>query len=151
MSSCLLRGRAVLHRLGKTHVGYLAIFVEHLQLWYVYVYICHKPSDQWCVAESPALASLLTVTRGAEAVCMWEGQGITKEPLLTTHDTEGGRSYTCREKSEIGSFLEVFRHQRVLLGICVRRSWRVIFENQNHLAEKCGENNMEKHQCKKLY
>ena len=26
----LLRGRAVLHRLGKTHVGYLAFFVEHL-------------------------------------------------------------------------------------------------------------------------
>ena len=57
-----------------------------------------------------------------------EEQGITKELLSTTHDVEGGCSCTCREKSDTGSSLEVSEHQRVCSGICLRRSWRVIFE-----------------------
>jgi len=31
---------------------------------------------------------------------------VTEEPLPTTHNVEGRRSCTCREKSEIGSSLE---------------------------------------------
>ena len=86
---------------------------------------------------------------------MWEEHDIAKEPLLTTHDVEGGCSCTCREKSETGSSLEASERQRVCSGICLRRSWRVIFKmlyaESESLREKCGENNMEKHQCKKLY
>jgi hypothetical protein len=32
--------------------------------------------------------------------------GVAKEPLLTTHNTEGRRSCTCGEKPEIGPSLE---------------------------------------------
>ena len=84
-----------------------------------------------------------------------EEQGITKELLSTTHDVEGGCSCTCREKSKTGSSLEASKRQRVCLGICVRCSWRVIFEmlyvESESLSKKREENNMEKHQCKKLY
>ena len=85
-------------------------------------------------------------------MCVWEEQGVAKEPLLTTHDTEGERSCTCREKSETGSSLEGSEHQRVCSGICLKRSWRVIFKmlytELESLSGKHGENNMEKHQCK---
>jgi len=80
---------------------------------------------------------------------MWEEQGIAKEPLSTTHDAEGGRSCTCREKSEIGSSLEASEHQRVCLGICLRRSLHVIFKmlyaETESLRKKHEDNNMEKH------
>ena len=82
-------------------------------------------------------------------MCMWEEQSITKEPLTTTHDAEGGRSCTCREKSEIGSSLEASEHHCVRSGICLRRSWRVIFKmlqaETKSLRKKHEYNNMEKH------
>ena len=48
--------------------------------------------------------------------------------MPTTHDAEGRRSCTCRERSEIGSSLEASEHQRVCLGICVERRWRIVFK-----------------------
>ena len=35
-----------------------------------------------------------------------------------------------------------------VLGVVGMSSLRCCTQNQNHLAEKCGEDNMEKHQCK---
>ena len=82
-------------------------------------------------------------------MCVWEEQGIAKEPLSTTHDVEDGRSCTCREKSEIGSSLEASEHHCVRSGICLRRSWRVMFKMlyaEIELRRKKNEdNNMEKH------
>ena len=79
---------------------------------------------------------------------MLEEQGVAKEPLLTTHDVEGGCSCTCREKSETGSSLEASERQLVCLGICFRHSWRVIFKMYaeiESLRKKHEDNNMEKH------
>ena len=59
---------------------------------------------------------------------MWEEQGIAREPLLTTHDAEGGRSCTCRERLEIGSSLEASECQLVCSGICMERRWHIIFK-----------------------
>ena len=91
---------------------------------------------------------MLTITRGTGAVCVWEEQGITKEPLSITLNAEGGCSCTCREKLETGSSLEASEHQRVCLGICLRPSWRVIFKmyaETESLRKKHEDNNMEKH------
>ena len=69
-------------------------------------------------------------------MCMWEEQGVTKEPLLTTHEVEGGRSCTCREKSETGSFLETSERQRVCSGICVERRWHIVFKTLSAVTPK---------------
>ena len=82
-------------------------------------------------------------------MCMWEEQGVTKEPLSTAHDTKGRHSCMCKEKSETGSFLEASERNvfdRVFaLGVVGVSSLRCCTQNQNHLVEKCGEDNMEKH------
>ena len=51
---------------------------------------------------------------------------------------------------EIGSSLEASERQRVYSGICLRRSWRVIFkmlytEIESLSRKKHKDNNMEKH------
>ena len=66
-------------------------------------------------------------------------QGITKEALPTIHDVEGGLSSTCRERSETGSSLEAFEHQRVCLGICVEHRWRIIFRTLSTDLEALSE------------
>ena len=88
--------------------------------------------------------------QGTGAVCMWEEQGVAKEPLPTTHDAQNGRSCTSREKSGTWSSLEASARQHVCLGICLRHRWRVVFkmlytETESLIGEKHKDNNMEKH------
>ena len=52
---------------------------------------------------------------------------MTKEPLSTTHNAEGRHSCTCREESEIGSFLEVSEHQLDCSGV-QKNVWRANIE-----------------------
>ena len=52
---------------------------------------------------------------------------MTKEPLPTTHNTEGRRSCTCREEPEIGSSLEASEHQHDCLGV-QKMVWRANME-----------------------
>ena len=61
-------------------------------------------------------------------MCVWKEQGIAMEPLPTTHDAEGERSCTCRERSKTGSSLEASERQHVCSGICVERRWHIIFK-----------------------
>ena len=74
---------------------------------------------------------------------------MTKEPLPTTHNAEGRCSHMCREEPETGSSLEASERQRVCSGICLRRSWRVIFKmlytEIESLRKKHEDNNMAKH------
>ena len=68
--------------------------------------------------------------------------------MPTTHNAEGERLCTCREKSEIGLSLEASERHHVCLGICLRRSWHVIFKmyvETESLRKKHEDYNMEKH------
>ena len=52
---------------------------------------------------------------------------MTKEPLPTTHNAEGRRSYTCREEPETEPSLEAFERQHDCSGI-QKIVWRANME-----------------------
>ena len=92
----------------------------------VFIFNTNRPNSQ-CVAESLALASLLTITSSAEPVCVQEEQSVAKEPLPTTHNVEGRHSCTCREEPEIGPSLGTSERQLDYSGfrkLCGEQTWR---------------------------
>jgi hypothetical protein len=93
----------------------------------VFIFNINRSTSQ-CVAESPALASLLTITRSAEPVCVLEEQSVAKEPLPATHNAEGRRLSTCREKPETWPSLKTSERRHGCSEICLRRSLHVIFK-----------------------
>ena len=73
---------------------------------------------------------------------------ITEEPLPTTHNVEGRRSCTCREKPETGPFLE-----RTSVNLSVRGAieakahviFKMVYMEKSHLENNHVENSMKKH------
>jgi len=71
-----------------------------------------------------------------------------EEPLPTTHNAEGRRSCTCREKPETGPSLE-----STSINVAVRRAveakayviFKMVYIEKNHLENNHVENSMKKH------
>ena len=68
--------------------------------------------------------------------------------MSTTHNTEGRRSCTCREKPKIGPSLETSKRQHDYSGMCLRQSLHVIFKmlyaEKDSLSEKTQRKQYEK-------
>ena len=72
-------------------------------------------------------------------MCTLRNIGITEEPLPTTHNAEGRRSCTCREKPEIGPSLESTSVNVAVRGAIEVKAYvifKMLYMEKDRLANK---------------
>ena len=84
-------------------------------------------------------------------MCMLRNIGITEEPLPTTHNVEGRRSCTCREKPETEPSLESTSVNVAVWGAVEAKAYvifKMVYMEKSRLENNHVENSTKKHHGK---